>query len=383
MPRPTSGTGAAPRSRLAVEQLEDRLTPNFGNFGGVSIAIGNVFPELNAPPRNEYVLGAGPGELPWVRIYSETGVLEQEFLAYEPSFRGGVNVAVGDINPHDFATFNGVDYPVEEIITGTGVGGGPVVKTFNMSQPSANRSFLAYEASFRGGVNVAASDLNQVAEPDPNNPAVSRFRDEIVTGSGPGGGPLVKVFHNIAPPTPPGVPRNWQLLRGFFAYESTMRFGVNVTAGDIVSLPNFDGNEIATGPGIGGAPLLKVFTQTGQLFQSFFAFDFRSRNGLVVAAGDTESRFAEEVFAVEAFTPTFQDARVRSFSGNDTQIESDVIIFPAGYTNHVNLATGPAASTNNLSGIGDVAATAGDGAFFQVPRLLFGAPGSPAGNNGP
>src|SRR5262245_34497912 len=43
--------------------------------------------------------GAGPGAPPVVKVYDgHTGELVRSFLAYDPAFRGGVHVAVADLN---------------------------------------------------------------------------------------------------------------------------------------------------------------------------------------------------------------------------------------------------------------------------------------------
>jgi hypothetical protein len=73
------------------------------------------------------------------------------FFAYTPTFRGGVRVAVGDVN-NDGQT---------DIITGAGPGGGPHVKVFDGQSNALLRSFLAYDPAFRGGVYVAAGDINE------------------------------------------------------------------------------------------------------------------------------------------------------------------------------------------------------------------------------
>jgi hypothetical protein len=338
---------------LKLELLEDRTVPSFSPFqnpGGLSIAIGDVFPEVGGGPvRNEIVMGSGPGQLPFVRVFNFQGTLEAEFLAYDPSFTGGVNVAIGDLVGGD---------GLVEIVTGTGPGGGPLVKVFDLNSRQPVREFLAYESSFRGGVNVSTGDFD-----------FFRPGDEVVTGPGAGGGPVVRTFTSSG-----------QVLSSFFAYEPTFRFGVNVAGGDVIQFSLSPGDEIVTGPGEGGAPLLKVFSPSGGQLRSFFAFDFQSRNGLVVAVGNTENAFSDEIFAAEMFTPLTQDVRVRAFSGDTTQIESDFTVYPAGFTRYINMAAGDITFFNI---VGDFAAVAGEGPTSQVPRIFFGIPGSAAGNNGP
>jgi hypothetical protein len=359
-------TRRGPGSSLRVERLEDRTVPSFSPFqnpGGLSIAVGDVFPEVGGGVENEIVVGAGPGELPYVRVYSPAGVLEAEFLAYDPSFRGGVNVALAntDIDP--------ANPSLMEIITGTGPGGGPLVRVFNPSSRTQVRQFLAFEASFRGGVNVAGGQLNE-ATPE----------DEVVVGAGFGGAPVVRVFN-----------QNGTAFSSFFAYESTFRNGVNVAVGNVnVQGAANSGDEIITGPGEGGAPLLKIFTETGVLVRNFFAFDFQSRNGLVVATGATDGNtLGEEIFAVEQFTPLTQAPRVRAFSGQSAgQIESEFFPFPAGYTRYVNIAVGelllnPSVPFPLAVNSGEFAAVAGEGLTAQVPFIQYGQQGSAAGNNGP
>jgi hypothetical protein len=73
----------------------------------------------------------------------------QDYFAYEPTFRGGVTVAAGDVNGDGVA----------EVITGTGVGGGPRVEVFDQNA-DAVQNFYAFPDSFRSGVPVVAADLN-------------------------------------------------------------------------------------------------------------------------------------------------------------------------------------------------------------------------------
>ena len=122
----------------------------------------------------EIITGAGPGGGPHVEVFSgKDGSLLRSFFAYASSFAGGVRVAAGDVNHDGFA----------DVVTGAGPGGGPHVRGFDGTN-TANvlASFFAYDASFLGGVNLAAGDVN-----------ADGFAD-IITGAGTGGGPHVKVF---------------------------------------------------------------------------------------------------------------------------------------------------------------------------------------------
>ena len=69
------------------------------------------------------------------------------------------------------------------LATAAGPGGGPHVRTFR-ADGTPVASFFAYDAGFRGGVNVALGDLD------------GDLDDEIITGAGPGGGPHVRVFRS-------------------------------------------------------------------------------------------------------------------------------------------------------------------------------------------
>ncbi|MEK9152547.1 MAG: hypothetical protein AAB692_04220, partial [Patescibacteria group bacterium] len=164
---------------------------------GVEVAVG----DFDGDGRDEIVTGTGAGAVPQVRVWSLDGkALGAGFMAFAPAFRGGVRVAIGDVY--------GTNRPV--IIVAAGPGGGPHVRIFSRSGKLLNSGFYAYAASFKGGVHVAAGDLD------------SDGRDEIVTGPGAGGGPQVRVF------TSAGAAKG-----SFFAYDQKNRGGVDVAVGDI------------------------------------------------------------------------------------------------------------------------------------------------------
>jgi hypothetical protein len=205
-----------------------------GFTGGVNIAVGDV----NHDGAPDIVTGAGPGGGPHVRVFTQAGVLEGEFFAYDAAFRGGLNVAVGDVN------IDGTN----EIVTGAGPGGGPHVKVFSDANGSLSSQFMAFDNTFFGGVSVAVAYGHVVAAP---------------IG---GAAPAVKYFSN-------GVS-----YYQFMAYDQAFRGGVTLAARDV----NGDGSpDIITGAGPGGGPHVRGFNFT-TLVREWFAFDPAFTGGVFV-----------------------------------------------------------------------------------------------------
>ena len=207
--------------------------------GGVRVATG-FFSGGTTP---DIVTAAGPGGGPHVKIFSQNGTVLASFYAYAPTFTGGVNVAVGDVNGDG----------IPDVITGADAGGGPDVEVFDGAALMAGHvkaidSFYAYSPSFHGGVRVASADIDGDGYAD------------IITGAGPGGGPHVEVFSG----------KTGQVVRSFYAYAARYTGGVYVAAGDVTGSGQQD---IITGPGFGG-PDLKVFdgSTSGTVLSETYAF---------------------------------------------------------------------------------------------------------------
>jgi hypothetical protein len=222
---------AVNRRALRLERLEDRITP-FVNLFATGVASG------------------GP---PQVNVYSldtpTTFHKVASFLAYESTFRGGVTVAVGDMNADR----------TDDVVVGPGPGRAPTVEVFDgasllKGQAVKLKSFNAYDPSFRGGVYVAAEGGGTV-------------QNFIITGAGPGGGPHVRMFDY----------GTLKVLRQFYAYDPHFAGGVRVAGGPY-------SGAIVTGAGPGGGPHVRIFNGDGSVAYQFYAFAPNFTGGVFVGS---------------------------------------------------------------------------------------------------
>lgn len=247
---------------------------------GATVAAGDI----SGNGDSEIIIAAGKGAAPEIKIYNRQGKLIGRFFAYHPNFKGGMSVAVADLDGNGQA----------EIITGAGPGGGPHVRVFNQRGQLKGQFFAAGEY-FRGGVNVAAGDID------------GKGGAKIVIGLGAGSDPAVKIFD-----------RHGNLLGAFLAYDKSFKGGVKVT------VANLDGrvdrkHEIITAPGAGHEPLVRIFSDRGELKRSFLAFNRSWQSGFSLAAGDLNNNgLADIVVGAQAGG----DPQVRVFSGQGQLLES-------------------------------------------------------------
>lgn len=267
-------------------------SPSFS--GGVRVAAGDV----NGDGAADIITGSGPGAA-HVKVFSGRDQSElHNFLPYGSGFSGGVFVAAGDVNGDGF----------DDIVTGTDAGAGPHVKVFSGTTGAELHSFFPYPAGFTGGVRVATGDINGDGHAD------------IITGSGPGGGPHVKVFDGVS----------LAEIRSFFAYSLSFTGGVFVAAGDTTGLGRAD---IITGADSGAAPHVKVFNgSTLAELQSFFAYPAQFTGGVRVASGDVNGDGRDEILT----TPGNGAApHMRVFDGLSVTETANFLAYSATFTNGV------------------------------------------------
>ena len=120
------------------------LNPGFR--GGATLAVGDI----NGDGKTDIIVGAKAGGSPLVQVYDGNNfTLLQSFLAFDSAFQGGVSLAAGDIDGDGKA----------DIIVGAGSGGVPVVSVFSGATGANIYTNFAFDPNFRGGVNVAAGDI--------------------------------------------------------------------------------------------------------------------------------------------------------------------------------------------------------------------------------
>jgi hypothetical protein len=268
-----AGAGGGPhvirRADIDEDGRRDAVTANLfaydpGFTGGVRVALCDV----NVDGVPDIVTGAGPGGGPHVRVFDgETGEVVTgpigSFMAYDPSFSGGIFLACADVNGDGAG----------DIVTGAGGGGGPHVRVFSGATGAELIGLFAYDPRVTSGINVAACDVN------------GDGRAEIVTAPGPGAGPHVRIFDGLTAEPLPGP------IGSFFAYDPAFSGGVAVACGEVTG----DGlGDIVTGAGPGGGPHVQVFDgASGALAvgaaASFFAYDPGFRGGVVLTVADVSS----------------------------------------------------------------------------------------------
>jgi hypothetical protein len=159
----SAGPGTAPVVKVfdgrTLTEVASFLAYDESFLGGVYVAAGSV---LNTG-RADIVTGAGENGGPHVKLFSGRDIFpgngvkaavapiaHASFFAMEADFRGGVSVAVADVNGDGYG----------DIVAGAGPGGGPRVVVVSGKDGSRLEDFFAYDASLRSGVMVAAGTLD-------------------------------------------------------------------------------------------------------------------------------------------------------------------------------------------------------------------------------
>jgi hypothetical protein len=229
-------TGAHTVTIRAADPFDTRIT----DTRQITVVVPPVEPRLA-------VGGAGQ-----VRVFDINGAPRFTRAPFSSSYRGAVRVATGDVNGDGVA----------DVIAARGAGGGGQVVVFDGATGAEIARRRAFGSSYRGGVFVAAGDVNG----DGNA--------EVIVGSDVGQKPRVRVLRGT----------DLSVQKDFLAFQPSNRRGVRVAAGDI----NGDGKaDVIVGAGRGGPPRVAAFDgATGAKLADFLAYRSNFTGGVFVAAGD-------------------------------------------------------------------------------------------------
>jgi len=202
-----AATGAVVNRFLAYED---------GFAGGVRVALGDV----TGDRINEIITSPGAGRVGEIRVFRQDGteLVGYRTLPFGPGYRGGVEVAAGDISGDRVA----------DIVAGTSRGDGQVSVFFvspNAADPVPNRpdrSVRTMPVGFIGGVTVTTADIGTYSGGRAVDATAADGRMEVVVGSGAGIAPRVLFYDMSATPT---------VVRRITPFTPAMLGGVSVSAG--------------------------------------------------------------------------------------------------------------------------------------------------------
>lgn len=302
------------------------------------IVVGSRNPSFSQPintalPR--FIVSAGgAGSLPEVRVFDySSGSERYRIKVYEDSFLGGVRVATGDVDG------DGID----DIITGTGIGGGPRIRVFSGATGQVIRDFFAFEDTFRGGIFVAAGDVDGDGKAD------------VIVGAEVGGGPRISTFSGA----------DGSILNNFFAFDPNQRGGTRVAAGDF----NGDGlADIVASTGQGVPTRIRIFNGVNvtNTLQDYAPFETAFTGGITIAVGDINGDGKPDVIAGAEIGG---GPRVQVFNGVTQQPINSFFAYEQSFTGGIRVA----AQDINNDGRSDIIVGTGIGRVAQT--RVFSAAG--------
>jgi len=254
---------------------------------GVAVAVGDV----TGDGISEIVTSSGNGAPTHIRVFDMSGnALSWNVFPFVEAYRGGGSVAIGDTDG------DGIN---EIIVSPAGSHSGPLVRVYQYGADEPEQSFYLFNEGFRGGIQVAAGDINKNGRAEIVAATASQ-RGNVAVYTGTGAftglsyfpfGPEFTAGLDVAAGDVTGNDKadiiigsqglttsrvkvykadaSKQILGDFLAYGESFIGGVNVAVVDA------DGNgrlDIVTGVGSNGKPHVLAYTVGGQIVNSLNFF---------------------------------------------------------------------------------------------------------------
>ena len=190
-------------------------------LGGVRIATGNM--DGDAMGIDEIIVAPGQGRVGEVRVFTQAGVELTQFrtIPYGSSYKGGVEVAVGDVNgdgKNDIVTTNSNGRTDVRVF----------YNNYNPAQPlldpipnTANKQFFAFSSSFLGGADVIVADMGRFLNGTTQSATTPDGKAEIIVGNGPGMRSTIHVYDVSGTP---------KIVDTILPFSNTFKGGITLSA---------------------------------------------------------------------------------------------------------------------------------------------------------
>lgn len=229
--------------RSSSMQTVTTITPFPGFTGKLSTAVGDV----DADTVPDVAVAVGAGRRAEVRVYSGASGYRNLIASFRPfdNLPTGASVALGDLNG-DIR---------DDIIIGEGAGGQSRVVVYDSANSAKLTAFQPYEASFKGGVNVAAGMIEEGG------------RVSFLTAPGAGRAPEVKMYNVDLFGDARGVFKDTRrrldplLVASFLGADAAYRGGLSITTANVFA-PNGGFSSILTST-LNGAAVVSAYSVKG------------------------------------------------------------------------------------------------------------------------
>lgn len=300
--------------RATTGKLASKFSVYSGKYAdGLSITGGFL---LRGSEPN-IVVGTGVGAAPQISVYTVQGKLVTRFFPYLSKLRTGVNVAVADVDG------DGND----DLVTAPAGNYAGLLRAYRYDPKTKKFSriaeFTAQTSKFKGGINIAAADLDR-----------NGYAEIIAAPAVKGRGSRIEVYQYNS------TTKRVVSRAVFSAYDKKFNGGIEVSAGDV----NGDGVlELLTSAAPGGAQV-RAFSFTGRAMKLLGKFNAGSTaftGGADVTALDVNLDGRDEVI-----TGTFSNGLpgIRVFArdpvkGTFTQIKSRLpaYLFSTGFLRGIRI----------------------------------------------